>query len=103
MITGEQWFFIILLGVAVGTLAWLIAYALMVRRFSDEITMPEDRSTDALKPVEMADPNDPDTWMYALTPLVELSRDAPNAELTNTLRHRGAFLAGNSGRNQRCK
>lgn len=103
MITAEQWFFILLLGISVGSLAWLVAYVLIVRRFSREITMPEDRSTDALKPVEMADPDDPETWMCALTPRVELSKDAPNAELTNTLRHRGAFLAGNSGRNQRCR
>ena len=102
--TAAQWFWVCMIGGSTGCLAGIIAYVVIsLRELNRDLILPDDRSTDALKPIDMVDPDDPDTWMLALVPKVDLTRESEVAELTTTLRHRGAFLAGNSGRNHRCR
>jgi hypothetical protein len=51
----------------VGLVAWLILYVkLSVRRLNHELTPAEDRGTDALKKIDMVDPDDPETWLLFL-------------------------------------
>jgi hypothetical protein len=48
----------------VGIIAWLIIYVkLSVRRLNRELTPADERGTDALKKLDMVDPDDPDTWL----------------------------------------
>ena len=64
----------LLAGPVIGTVVGMIVHIkLEVRRLNRELTPVEDRSTDALKRLDMVDPDDPETWLLFLHG-AELSR-----------------------------
>ncbi len=54
----------LILSPVAGLVMWLIVYVkLSVRRLNHELTPADERGTDALKKIDMVDPDDPDTWL----------------------------------------
>jgi hypothetical protein len=58
-----MWLWLVL-SIVPALATWLYVYVkLTLREFNRELTPAEDRSTDALKKIDMVDPDDPDTWL----------------------------------------